>query len=310
LTRKASAIKTLTEKVAFRRLESRSIVHVLESIARKEKVRVDAEVLARIAENCGGDMRAAVNDLQMMVEGKDDIIMSDSDAMGKRNQLKELDDSLRALFGAKTLKGARDATLDIDKTPDELEKWIEENIPLEYRDPGDMAEAFDALARSDIYLGWTRRSQNYGLWAYAKDMMTGGVALSRKHGVRPDVREYRFPSHFMMLSRAKGPRAARDSISRKLEGHLHMSRRAVNSTVLPLLASVTRRDSDLLVSLSVKCGLDEDDIGFLLGLDSDSRQVGEIVSKIHERLGDEDDNESPGRHRAKPGREKRSLKDF
>ncbi|OGS55923.1 MAG: hypothetical protein A3K60_03415 [Euryarchaeota archaeon RBG_19FT_COMBO_56_21] len=310
LTRKASAIKTLAERVVFKRLDPKSIVSVLESIASKEQVRVDSDVLTKIAENCGGDMRAAVNDLQMMVEGKVEIGLTDSDAMGKRNQLKELNDSLRAMFGAKTLKSARDATLDIDRSPDELEKWIEEGIPLEFRHAGDMEEAFEALARADIYLGWTRRSQNYGLWAYAKDMMTGGVALSRKHGPRPDVQEYRFPSHIMMLSRAKGPRAARDSISRKLEGHLHMSRRAINASVLPLLTSITRNDSELLVNLGAKCGLDEDDIGFLVGADPDSKQVLEIVSKIKAELGEDHDDEPTGRRSSKSKDGKRSLKDF
>jgi len=310
LTRRAPAIKTLAERVVFRRLEPKSIVGVLETIARKEQVQIDQDVLTRIAINCGGDMRAAVNDLQMMVEGKTEISLTDSDAMGKRNQLKELDDSLRTMFGAKTLKDARDATLDVDRTPDELAKWIEENIPLEIRHAGDMAEAFDALARADVYLGWTRRSQNYRLWAYAKDMMTGGVALSRTHGPRPEVTEYRFPSHFMMLSRAKGPRAARDSISKKLVGYLHMSKKAINWSVLPLLAAVARNDKELLVNLGVRCGLDEDDIGFLLGVDADSKAVQEVVSRMKQELEGGSEDSRTARNSSKPRGSKRSLKDF
>ena len=310
LTRRASAIKTLSGSVIFNRLDPKVIVSVLESIAIKEKVRVDRDVLIKIAENCGGDMRAAVNDLQMMVEGKDEIGLMDSHAMGKRNQLKELNGSLRAMFGAKTLKSARDATLDLDMDPDELVKWIEESIPSEFRHPGDMEEAFDALARADIYLGRTRRSKDYALWAYAKDMMTGGVALSRRHGPRPDVQEYRFPSHIMMLSRAKGPRAIRDSISSKLEGHLHMSKRAINSSVLPLLTAITRNDSQLLVSLGARCGLDEDDIGFLIGSDPDSPQVQEIVTKIKSELGGENDDATSAKRSSKSRDGKRSLKDF
>lgn len=310
LTRRASAIKTLTERAFFRRLNPSDIIFVLESIVRKEGVRVDKSVLTKIAENCGGDMRAAVNDLQMMVEGKDDIGLDDSGAMGKRNQLRELDDSLRSMFGAKGLKEARDATLDIDRTPDELEKWIEENIPLELKSSRDMAEAFDALSRADIYLGRTRRTQNYSLWAYAKDMMTGGVALSRTHAPRPDVSEYRFPSHFIMLSRAKGSRAARDSVSIKLEGYLHMSKRAVSSTVLPLLSSMVRHDRELLVSLSVKCGLDGDDIAYLLGVDSSSKEVHEIVTIVRKELGTEAEEPATGRRGGQSRRGRQSLKDF
>jgi hypothetical protein len=141
-------------------------------------------------------------------------------------------------------------------------------------------------------------------------MMTGGVALSRAHGPRPEVQEYRFPSHFIMLSRAKGPRAARDSISRKLEGYLHMSKKAVNSTVLPMLSSTARNDPDILVTLGVKCGLDEDDVGYLLGVDPDSQRVQGIMARVRSELGVEDEDAAPGKRggRSRPG--KRSLGDF
>ena len=310
LSRKASAIKTLAEKVFFNRLEARSIISVLKSIAEREKTTVEEGVLARIAENCGGDVRAAINDLQMMVEGKDTLTMGDSEAMGKRNQLKELNSSLRSVFGAKTLKEARDATLDIDKTPDELVKWIEEGIPLEMHDASDQARAFDALSRSDMYLGWTRMLQHYGLWSYAKEMMTGGVALSRKHGPRPPVYDYGFPSHFIMLSRAKGPRAARDSISGKLALHLHTSKRCVNESTLPLLSVAVRNDRELLRSLTYELDLDEGDVGFLLGTDPDSADVKGIMTDVRGAAASGDDAKSGRPKKARSGRGKGGLGDF
>ena len=277
LTRKAPAIKTLAEKVTFRRLDSRSVVKVLKTIAGREEVRVPDSILDRIAENAGGDMRAAVNDLQMMVEGKTELSMMDSDAMGKRNQKKEIDAALRAVFGAKTAREARDATFDLDMTPDELEKWVEENIPLEMRHPRDLADAFNALSISDMYLGRTRILQYYGLWAYAKELMTGGVALSREHGPRPSVYEYRFPSYFVLMSRSKGSRGTRDSVSGKLAAHMHTSRRCINESTLPLVSSMVRNDRDLLIALSKELALDEGDLAYLLGVDPDSRVVQEIA---------------------------------
>jgi len=284
LSRKAPAIKTLAEKVQFKRLESRLIVGVLKSIADRENVTVDQSVVDRIAENANGDMRAAVNDLQMMVEGKTVLAIGDSDAIGKRNQLKEIHGALNMMFGSSTVRGARDSTLDIDMTPDELSKWVEEGIPQEMRDSGDMAKAFDALSRADIYLGRTRKYQHYSLWSYAKEMMTGGVALSRSSEYRPRVSDYGFPRQLIVLSRARGPRAVLGALSSKLSGYFHTSQRCLRESTIPLLRTMLANDRELLLRITRETGLDEGDLAFLLRLDPGSVEIEAILA---EARGDE-----------------------
>jgi len=279
LTRKASAVKTLATKVDFKRLQEGSIAKVLKAVSDREGIAVSADIVSKIAENSGGDLRAAINDLQMMTEGRTEVVAGDSGAMGKRNQRKELNSALRTMFGASSLREARDATLDLDKTPDDLSKWIEEGIPYEFRHPEDMAYAFDALSRSDVYLGRTRRLQHYGLWSYARELMTGGVALSRKKGTRPSVYDYRFPGFFIVMSKAKGPRAARGSLAGKLQKHLHTSRRCVNESTLPYIVEMVRNDPELLMRMTGEFEFDEGDVAYLLGLDPDSKRVQEVVSK-------------------------------
>lgn len=288
LTRRASAVKTLTQKITFRSLESRSVEMVLASIVQQENVSVQEDVLRRIAENAGGDMRAAINDLQMIVEGKKDIELGDIGAMGKRNQRKELHEALSSMFESKTLRQARDATFDVDETPEDLEKWIEEAIPFEMRNPQDMAGAFDALSRADLYLGRTRRLQYYAFWSYAKELMTGGVVLARRNGSPPATHEFRFPGYFVMLSRSRGPRAARQSISSKFVEYFHTSRKEVIQSILPYLAALVSRDSDLLVRLTRELSLDEGDVAYMLGTDADSDEVQRIVAlskQIGENIG-------------------------
>ena len=307
LTRKAPAIKTLTEKIVFRRLDSRTIVRVLKTIADRENVRVPEAVFSRVAENAGGDMRAAVNDLQMMVEGKATLSIGDSDAMGKRNQKTEIDAALQAVFSAKSAREARDATFELDMTPDELEKWVEENVPLEMRQPSDLADAFDALSISDVYLGRTRRLQHYGFWAYAKEMMTSGVVLSRAHGPKANVYEYRFPSYFVLMSRSKGARGMRDSVSGKLATYMHSSRKCINESTLPLISTMVRNDRELLITLTKDLAFDEGDLAYLLGVDPDSRTVQEIarITQGDKKAGAGREGKHPSRlgsGRKRPGR--------
>ncbi len=224
-------------------------------------------------------MRAAVNDLQMMVEGRASVRTEDTEAMGRRNQRKELNESLRAMFSSGSLKDARDATLDLDETPDDLEKWIEEAIPIEMKHPEDMAEAFDALSRSDVFLRRTKRFQYYGFWSYARDLMTGGVAVSRKHGPRPSVHEYGFPGHFILLSRSKGRRAVRESVTGKMMGYLHTSRREIGESILPYLSLLVKNDDDMLLNLTRELGLSEEDVGYLIGSEPDSAEVRKLMAR-------------------------------
>lgn len=307
LTRKAPAIKSLTESVTFGRLDAKSIVKVLKSVAEHEGATIPELAFAHVAENSGGDMRAALNDLQMLVEGRATLTLEDSKAVGKRNQLRDLDSALRAMFGAETVKEARDATFDLDRTPEELVKWIEENIPLELPHPGDMAGAFDALSLSDMYLGRTRKLQHYGLWSYAREMMTGGVALSRGLGPRPSVYKYRFPGYFILMSRAKGPRAARDSISGKLANHLHTSRKCVIDSTLPYLSAMVKNDQELLGKLVSDYGLDDGDVAYLLGVDVDSPAVQNIIGQFGMSV---QESRAGGKKRGKGARGRGRLQDF
>ncbi len=306
LTRKSPAIRNLADSVHFSRLSPPDVMRVLRGIASKEKVSAPPELLERVAENANGDMRAAINDLQMLVEGKSTLVAKDSDVVGKRNQLKELDVALRDMFGADSVKKARDATLDIDMIPDDLEKWIEENIPQEMRALDDLASAFEALARADIYLGRTRRLQYYALWSYAKELMTGGVTLSRKHGPRPSVGEYRFPGYFIVLSRAKGPRAARNAITSKMAPYFHAPKRVLARSVLPLLSVMVRNDRELLLHLIRELEFDESDVAFLIGTDPDDKFVEGIMTQAK---GISPSDGEAGKSKAS-GRARRSVQPF
>ena len=309
LSRKSSAVKTLAETVWFNRINEHTVASVLERLSREEGVDVDREVLERVASNAGGDLRGAINDLQMLVEGRIAIGSADTDALGKRNQNVELDAALRDMFGARTAKDARNATLRVNKTPEELILWIQENIPLEFRSPSEMAAAFDALSRADVYLRRTRSLQHYGLWAYAKEMMTSGVAMSRHEERRHAPSRYNFPGYLIMMSRSKGRRASRAALCSKLAPIFHTSSRQVGSSMLPYLRSLGKRDRQLLVRIGVDANLDEGDVAFLLQEDPGSETVDGVVSEMRQ-LSTCGKVTSVSGHDEAPTKKRRSLSDF
>jgi replication factor C large subunit len=280
LTRKASAVKTLAEGVTFARHAESTVLSVLKGICEKEELTVGEDLLDAVVRNAAGDLRGAINDLQMLVEGRKTVDMVGGGALGKRNQSVELNAALNAMYSATSAREARDATSSLDKTPDELIMWIEESIPDEFSTRAERAAAFDALSRSDVYLRRTRRLQHYGLWAYAKEMMTSGVALSRQGVRRRSPPRYGFPSYLIMMSRSKSVRSSRAALCRKLSPVLHASTRQVAVSVLPFLSAMARNDRELLAHLGAQADLDDGDVAYLLGVDPDSDAVTEAMDAI------------------------------
>lgn len=278
LTRKSPAIKDLAEVATFRRLGRGDMLKVLRDILRTEGVDASAEVLDTIVENAGGDLRAAINDLQMMVEGRTTISLADSEPLGKRNQEAEVRQALAKMFRAESVRAARDTTLQLDEAPDDLILWIEENVPSEMRTLEELSAAFDFISRSDIYLARTKRLQHYSLWSYAKDLMAGGVALSRRSGAAAHAKEYMYPGQIRMLKRAKELKTVRNAVARRLAEHMHTSSRCMLESNLDLISRAARNDSELMIQLARKLDLGEAEVAFMLGESPHSPKVTEILT--------------------------------
>ncbi|HUV62199.1 MAG TPA: replication factor C large subunit [Thermoplasmata archaeon] len=309
LTRKASAVKTLAEAVDFSRLSDKAVIRVLKGICSEESLDVDASVFEKVARNAGGDMRGAINDLQMLIEGRRSLGEGDAGALGQRNQEVELQIALGDMYEARSAKDARNATLDLDKTPDELILWVDESIPQEFKTSSEMAAAFDALSKADIYLRRTRTLQHYGLWSYAKEFMTAGVSLAREGGRRRTASRYGFPSYLIVMSRSKSIRASRKALCSKLSPVLHTSGKQVGSSMLPYLSAMAKRDPELLANMGAEAGLDEGDVAYLLGTDPASEEVGEAMTNIRRVSTGEGFHEKNEAGKS-GGRRSRSLADF
>src|SRR5438309_11975073 len=92
----------------------------------------------------------------------------------------------------------------------------------------------DALAIADLFYARTRRTLDWHLISYAYDLMTAGVATSKKTPVTGWV-PMKFPQRIMAMSRSRGVRELRKNIGLKIGCKCHRpSRRAVQQ-YLPVL---------------------------------------------------------------------------
>jgi len=173
----ARGLRNATQEIEFRDVSARSIVPVLRDICRKEGIEFESDALERIAERNRGDLRGAINDLQAATEGRDSIAVEDV-VTGDRDKALGLFPYLDAVLKEESAEEALQSAYAVDETPDDLTKWIENNV-LDVYDPSEVVRAYDFLANADVWLGRVRATQNYSYWRYATDNAAAGVAAAR-----------------------------------------------------------------------------------------------------------------------------------
>ncbi|MFQ5892487.1 MAG: replication factor C large subunit, partial [Candidatus Methanofastidiosia archaeon] len=159
--------QSLREKcklIAYQSLRSPSILKVLRRIRDSENLGVRDSELLELAKNAGGDLRAAINDLESFYPEMRNL----------RDERASIFSALVPLFKNQSAK-VREKFFNVEKTPEEVLWWITENLPKVY-EPQDLRKAFYYASRSDVFLGRVRRRQYYKFWSYANDLMTSGIS--------------------------------------------------------------------------------------------------------------------------------------
>ncbi|MFQ5909796.1 MAG: replication factor C large subunit [Thermoplasmata archaeon] len=278
LTRKSSAIKSLCRTIRFDPLRPSELKTAMREIAKKEGFRIDEEALDHIAERVNGDMRAAVNDLQSLAEGRTEITHDDVIALGYRDARKTIFESVRDILRSGSCRKSRESCMALDESPETLILWIDENLPLEYREPDDLATGFDSLSKADVYLGRVRRKRYYRLWSYASDLMTCGVSVARKSSASGQ-RSYRFPIWLAKMSRSRAVRRTQRSICERIGEYTVTSSRVAKSDILPSFSFLFVNDFEFRVAMTTRLDLSEREVAFLLGEKEDSSAVKQTVEQ-------------------------------
>ncbi len=279
LSRKSSAIKNNTLQLKVGKVQGGTMRSVLRRIALDQGIEVPQRVFETIIENSNGDMRAAVRDLQAVAEGNQDIGEDDAFVLESRGSVKSMYDLMRDILHESDCRRARRTQQDVDETPDHIMMWLDENIPLEYKDPEDLHRAYEHLSRSDIFMSRVIRRQYYRFWAYASDHNSMGVCSAKGRISRGWV-QYRFPSYIMKMSRSKAVRSMKSGISHKISEHTHTSTRRSAQDVLPYLTSIFQADHEFRVSMTAAMRLGMEEVAYLLDKKVDSAEVKNLMKEV------------------------------
>lgn len=246
--KKLAGIRTSCELLAFKKISKPSIAKILKKITEKEKLEISEDLMLRILEGASGDVRSAINDLQ-------------AHNPGTREREKDIFERVLKVFKSTTYQDAKKA-VEGDADYEILKLWIDENIPYEYETAEDVAAAYNSLSRADVFEGRIRKSH----WTYLRyvlDLMTAGVALSKKTRYQKFTK-YQFPKYLRAMAGTVEKRAMNKLVGRKIGARTHDSWK-FSLSYLPILKALAKERKTALMDFY---GLDDDEVAFVMNTDS------------------------------------------
>ncbi len=221
-------LKTLKSKcntLILRKVHTNSIVSLLKKICIKEGVEFEEHVIRNLAKGSKGDLRSAINDLEVIARGKKKITSEDLEFLSKKDEIVNIFDSVRTVLKSKNPRRIKDA-MKVDAEPSFILELVAENIPKEYEKVDELKNAYEMVSLADIYLGRAFNTRVYSYWKYSYELMSLGVALSKEETYKKFSR-FTNSSIFSMLSKSRAKRDLKDKVAEKMGEKLHSSKKVV-----------------------------------------------------------------------------------
>lgn len=246
--------------IKFRRVRTQLLLAFLNKICREEGISAEKQALEIITQNSRGDVRSAINDLQILGKRTKIIRKEDVEHITSRNQGLDVHDTLRDLFSAKS---SRDAKKILDSSfinYDTLLLTIHDNLPLRYKNPENLAAAYDLLSKADIFRGRIG-TEKWRLLRYVFDYLAQSTVIASK-----EFQPFNFtypPTKWILLAWTRNQRTQLDVICTKIGSKCHVSRRIAKMEILPFLKILLDRNREMTTQIKMWLKLDDEAMQYL-----------------------------------------------
>ena len=255
---KLSPIRSKSLLLEFKPLSQKEIEKALEDISKKENVSVDPLVFTMISQVSKGDLRGAINDLQVLITNKKEVNLLDLEVLSDRQKKNTIFESLKIIFQSRDLNKVLFALDNADFDIDEAFLWIEENIPYEYSGES-LKNAYYYLSRADVFRGRIRRWQYWRFLSYQVDFMTAGIALSKPIENNTYI-QYKRTQRILKIWLANQRYQKRKVISDKIAKKTHTSRKKALRSFFYIKEIINKTKDQSLIS---ELELDQEEINYI-----------------------------------------------
>jgi len=251
------SFKSKCKVINLRKVHTNSIVSFLKKICVKEGIEFEEHVLRELAKRSRGDLRSAINDLEIMARGEEKITSKDLEIIAQKDERASVFDAARTILKSKNPSRIKGALRQIEADPSLLLEIVTENIPREYEKKEEIEKAYEMVSEADIYLGRAFSTRAYTYWKYAYDLMSVGVALSKEETYKKFAR-YSNSSVYTILSKSRSKRDLQDRVAGKIAEKLHTSKRVAISQ-FPYF-EVMFQDNEIAYNMMMYFGLEDDEV--------------------------------------------------
>ena len=250
--KKLAPLRKKAELLQLKEINYKTVKDILITILRKENKFIENQILTNIAVKARGDLRAAINDLQTIsnLEDPSSIIFDE------RNKQTDIFNSLKQIFKNKPTNETLKVFDSVNMSIDEVILWVEENIPYEYEGE-ELAKAFDALSRTDVFKGRIYKKQYWRFLVYENILLSYGIAASKKNQ-KSGFTSYKKPTRILKIWLNNQRTAKKKTICQKYAKYVHVGqKRAMNE--FPILKQIIKSNPEIQKELK----LNEEEIEYL-----------------------------------------------
>ncbi len=218
--RKFSSLRRKAELIKLSEIDYKIIRGILFDILRKENLFLNKNIVTSIAIKAKGDIRAAINDLQTLAHTPAPEISVEE--LHERNKEQDIFNALKQVFKNKAEKNILYTFNEVNMSMDEIILWLEENIPKEYQGE-ELAKAYDALSKADIFRRRIYKRQYWRFMAYENIFITGGISAAKKQPKsNKEFTRYKKPDRILKIWLYKQKNAKKKTICKKYAKYVHV----------------------------------------------------------------------------------------
>ena len=258
---KYNPLKKLCTLIEYKSLTFLETLNHLKKICESEGIKFDDDALTYLARASNGDMRSALNDLQN-ISSQGRITKQDVENISERERTESIINSLLKIFKTTNPEIALGAFENVDEDIDKIFLWLDENIPKEYTNAKDLANAYENMSLADLYFGRIRRWQYYRYYVYIYDLLSAGIALSKKEK-NPDFIKYGPTTRILKIWMANQRNARKKSVAQKIGSQTHSSTKKVLGDIYYIRQLFKSKDKALVAKLTEEFKLEEEELEWL-----------------------------------------------
>lgn len=259
---KLSSLRKKSVLLEYRTRPYPTILKILKDVCKEEKIKYDEEALTMLARKSGGDVRAAINDLQSLAADDRKLTRKEVEEYGDRDRTESIIQALVKVFKTTDIDVALKAFDNVDEDLDKIFLWVDENLPNEYTKPVDLARGFEALSNADVFKGRIMRWQYYRFYVYCYNLLSAGVAVAKDDKYKSFI-NYKPTSRILKLWIAKQKNLKKKAISEKIGDKTHTSTKRALQDTLPYLRPIFKKNKKEADKLTHYLDLDGEQVEWM-----------------------------------------------